>query len=177
MASPIEFTNVPQNEELLLCTSECLCQICGKGNLTPFKVNSCQDILCAECWQKSACNLGGKENKCLKCGVRTELLCFKDYNQFIGFNLIHGDLLMANEEIKAGISRCEEIEKETRSKALNALAQHEKHILSCFFEQAKMNRNRRNSRRSIGMTDTVKNPELPKKFKFLTNDSMRKIWS
>lgn len=169
----IEFTRVPQNEGVLIRATECLCPTCGKGNLTPFKVNTCKDILCGECWQKSAFNLGANENKCLKCSLPTALLCFKDYNRFIGYNLYNGELLLANHGIKDNLMTCEK-ESEPLDKALTALEQHEKHILSCFLEQAQLSRMKRKKAKALKVLELMKSPRKRAPFERVTDYSMQK---
>lgn len=168
------FLNVPELEEISL-PSECLCPVCGKANLTPFKVYTCQDVLCGECWQKSAFNLEGKDNKCLKCDTPTELLCFRDYNRFLGFNLMNGDLMIATYEIKAKLYTSAK-EKEPRERGIDALNQHEKHVLIEFLEQAKFGRKRRKARRAAAVIEATDVAEGTKRTKFLTNQNTRQKW-
>lgn len=106
----IQFKNTPEPKSMDL-PKECLCEGCHNANLTPFKVRTCDHVLCGPCWQRSAFNIGINENRCLICSVKTDLLCFNDYRRFIGHNLYkaelipaHGDLLQSLDKIKDNLN-------------------------------------------------------------------------
>lgn len=109
----VEFTNQPKLEELdhpdattlanLVLPKNCLCPACEKPNMTPFKVTTCSHVLCGPCWQMSACNIGGRTNQCLVCAKPTQLLCFRSYDNFVGYNICKGMLMGASDEINTAL--------------------------------------------------------------------------
>ena len=161
---PFQFLNVPSKEVLEL-SGDFRCKGCDEDNLTPFKVRTCDDRLCGPCWQKSACNVGDEENKCLACGAETELLCFRDYNQFVGYNVYNGELIMADSTLKDQISNGT-YEIDTKAKALEAFGRHEKHVLSCLRDQ--INKKRRERRAKQSWRDTSKKTANLKTFRRVT---------
>ena len=141
---PFQFLNVPSNEVLEL-SGDFRCKACDQDNITPFKVRTCDDRLCGHCWQKSACNVGDEENKCLACGMETELLCFRDYNQFVGYNTYNGELIMSVSSLKYQLSNGT-YDVETRARALEALDIHEKQVFDCLCEQINEKRQERRAK-------------------------------
>ena len=138
MVIQFQFLNVPPIRKLQL-TDSCMCKGCGEANVTPLQVYTCRHILCGHCWQKSSCDIGDEENKCMVCDTPTELLCFKDHDRFLGYNLHNGTL-------RSGASCHEQTlreymaESETRSTALDELRAHERNMLDCILLEAKKKR-------------------------------------
>ena len=143
---PFQFLNVPINEALNLSGSM-RCKGCDEDNFTPFKVKTCDDRLCGHCWQKSACNVDEEENKCLACGAETELLCFRDYKQFVGYNVYNGELILAVSSFKDQVSNGT-YDLETKAKALKAFEMHEKEVFDCLHEQITKKRHERKAKQA-----------------------------
>lgn len=122
----VRFENVPQRKFLNL-SRDCLCDACYDANLAPFQVRTCDHILCATCWQKSACNIGGEHNQCLVCAVPTALLCFRDYKRFIAYNLYKGHLINVTATIIKSVDKSS-VPWNDRLEGICALRTHEKRI-------------------------------------------------
>lgn len=147
MVIPFQFLNVPKDEELQV-SFVCTCTGCDKANLTPLKVRTCSHMLCGHCWQKSACNVGDEVNRCMICEKPTDLLCFKDYNQFLGYNFFNGNFLLGNSEAAQYITKFIK-DEETKTKTLEALNKHEKNILECMVRHAGKKREERLERATV----------------------------
>lgn len=139
---PIQFTNVPKVYDLPLAANG-ICGECKNPNLAPFRVMKCEHTFCGGCWQKAACNIGSEENRCPSCGYETDLLCFKDYNRFVGHNMFNGDLQLDTERIREYVLESE-MPKDAKETALQALDTHEKAVFKNL--QAEIFRRRKDRR-------------------------------
>lgn len=134
----IQFINVPESKE----TPDGIgaCKICKMANLTPFKVTTCEDVLCGACWQASAFNLGDSLNKCLACEKPTELLCFKDYSTFITFNATNGELIPATVAVLDQINAAPSTDDAIKAMFLKALTVHDLNILDILLKYVRRKR-------------------------------------
>ena len=82
------FLNVPRPHVYENPPAEYTCVMCKTVIEHPIRVNTCDDKLCAPCWQQSCYNLHGYTNECLKCKKPTELVCYRDYWKFMAKNIL-----------------------------------------------------------------------------------------
>ena len=143
----MEFVNVPEWVEGLTLPTDCMWQGCFEENVTPFKVRTCDHVMCGPCWQKSAFNIGSEENRCLRCFTPTKLLCFKDYNRFVGHNVYKGELINATQQIRENLDG-PLVGPGMRRKANEALDNHEKSIFECLMKQIDWKRNNQELRKA-----------------------------
>ena len=90
----IDFFNVPKAHKYDEVPDELLCEVCNDIIEQPLHVFTCKHHLCAPCWQKSAYNLWGNKNECLKCKTPTELVCYRDFWRFVGRNLFDRNFMI-----------------------------------------------------------------------------------
>lgn len=90
----IEFFSVPKPHKYVDIPDDLLCEECNDVIEHPIQVYTCKHRLCAPCWQKSAYNLWGNKNECLKCKTPTELICYRDFWRFVGRNLFERNLIL-----------------------------------------------------------------------------------
>lgn len=100
MTLHFNFRNVPSARKFVDAPEILKCQGCDEPHIHMFKVQSCECILCAPCWQKSSHTLDGSENKCVKCTTPTTLQCYLDYWKFMAINLMN-DKLIGDDYLKA----------------------------------------------------------------------------
>jgi hypothetical protein len=160
MTPGLQFTNVPEAVDLAL-SKESLCEGCEKPNLTPFYGRTCDHILCGSCWQKSACDLGEQENKCLVCKTPTDLLCYRDYNKFIGSNLYRGEL--RPDTLGAEVKLLKTHNAEAVAKAMDALEQHHKEMFRLLLNECAANRVKRVQREAWIRENSTKGNKRQKK--------------
>lgn len=129
--------NVPPTEDLPL-SKESLCGGCGKPNLTPFHGRTCDHILCGSCWQKSAFNLGEEKNLCVVCKTPTDLLCYRDYDKFIAYNVYHGEL--RPDTLGAQVRVLKAKDPDAVAKAMDALERHHKEVFQLLLNECMVNR-------------------------------------
>lgn len=132
----LSFLNVPVRRSIST-PWQFHCPGCETTNTFPFEVRTCVHMLCGPCWQKSAYDLGEHKNECIVCRHPTELLCFRDYNTFIGFNFYNGDLILPTKHLRGSLKKRIEdddtagwIEEENwKEKLMGAYLDHELDVL------------------------------------------------
>lgn len=90
----IDFYNVPKTHKYINTPDDLLCEACNDVIEHPVQVFTCTHRLCTPCWQKSAYNLWGAKNECLKCKKPTDLVCYRDYWRFVGRNIFEQNLML-----------------------------------------------------------------------------------